>query len=70
MEIYASPPPELSAGSKGVVGLTNSVISSNRADSCLSKGGGAFIPGISVRDKERVDIVLGRSTHRYRNDPS
>ena len=70
LEVDAPPPPELSVGSEGAVGPTYSVISINRSDSCLSKGDGVFVPGISVRDEERVDIVLGRSTCCYRNDLS
>ena len=47
------------AGSEGAVGPNDSVIISNWADSCLSKGVGVFIPRISIRDEEHVDIVLG-----------
>ena len=39
LEVDASPLLELSVGSEEAVGPTDSVISSNRADSCLSKGG-------------------------------
>ena len=39
LEVDASPLLELSIGSEEAVGPTDSVISSNWADSCLSKGG-------------------------------
>ena len=60
---------ELSVGSEGEVGPTDWVISSNWADSCLSKGVGAIVPVISVRYEECVAVVLGRSMCCSQNDP-
>ena len=60
----------LSVGIKGAVGTTKLVISSNWADSCLSKGGKAVVSGISIKDKERETVVLGRSKRQSWNDLS
>ena len=70
LEVDTSLLPNLSVGIKGAVGTTKLVISSNWADSCLSKGGKAVVSGISIKDKERETVVLGRSKRQSWNDLS
>ena len=70
LEVDALYLPELSVGSKRAVGLTDSVVRINQADSFLSKEGRVLVPVISARDEDRKAIVIGRSMCCSQNDPS